>query len=313
MSGTALPGDDGIRFKSLSMRETVESGKNRVYISDGQSEVRFTVFEKGVYYSGLQSVIDVVNKDRTYFNNLGLTDSALNIMISVSENEGNLDAINTWDNSFLSFGMFQWTVGADNDPGELAALLSKIKTADSSLFHNYFGQYGLDIIPEDEVSSYFSLDGKKLATEGDKEKLRTNGWAFTFWKAGQDKQIQAIEIEHAFSRIGVFYKSPSYKIGNYYIEDLISSEYGVALVLDNHVNRPGYVKGSITNAVQQTGLLNPASWGTTQELQLITEYLKVRATYGSSPMTNADERAGVTKSFLDKGTISDERGSFKYT
>src|SRR5690606_19844095 len=43
------------------------------------------------------------------------------VLEATAENEGALDAINTWDNAFLSFGMFQWTAGQAGQPGELPA------------------------------------------------------------------------------------------------------------------------------------------------------------------------------------------------
>jgi hypothetical protein len=84
------------------------------------------------------------------------------------------------------------------------------------------------------------------------------------------------------------------------------------LLLDNHVNRPAYVKPCIEKAMNQTNLKKPQNWGTVDERKLINTYLKIRETYGRYPMTDADKRADVTKKYLDKGIISDKRDSFKY-
>ena len=92
----------------------------------------------------------------------------------------------------------------------------------------------------------------------------------------------------------------------------MTSEYGVGLLLDNHVNRPAYVKPCVEKAMNQTNLKKPQNWGTAEERKLINTYLKIRETYGKYPMTDADKRADVTKKYLDKGIISDKRGSFKY-
>ncbi|MEJ2170653.1 MAG: hypothetical protein P8X90_34605 [Desulfobacterales bacterium] len=90
-----------------------------------------------------------------------MTDSAINIMAAVSENEGNLYAVNTWDNAIMTFGMFQWTAGVESSPGELPALLRKIKDADEAVFQEYFGRHGLDVIEADETSGFFSLNGQR--------------------------------------------------------------------------------------------------------------------------------------------------------
>ncbi|RMH68560.1 MAG: D-glycero-beta-D-manno-heptose 1-phosphate adenylyltransferase [Gemmatimonadetes bacterium] len=296
----------------LTIKEYTRRGRQRVCISDGSVEKEFVKFKKGVYTYGNQKAIDVVNANRSQLTQLGLTDSALNVMVAVSENEGNLDAINTWDNSFMTFGMFQWTVGARNDPGELPALVKKIKDKDAAVFQTYFGQHGLDVVNTDAISGYFTLNGHKIGSASEKERFRTYEWAFYFWKSGQDPLVQMIEIQHAMSRIDTFYRAPAYKVKGYFIADLVTSEYGVGLLLDNHVNRPGYVKGCLEEALKQTGLSNPAGWGTAEERQLIEAYLKIRETYGRYPMTHASKRAAVTKKYLDNGTISDERHSFQW-
>ena len=105
-------------------------------------------------------------------------------MLAVAENEGNLDAVNTWDNSFVTFGMFQWTIGAGKNKGELAALLKKIKVAAPKVFEHYYGRYGLDLVDTDDTYGYFQLDGRKLEDSDAKEILRSNQWAYYFWKSG---------------------------------------------------------------------------------------------------------------------------------
>ena len=109
-----------------------------------------------------------------------------------------------------------------------------------------------------------------------------------------------------------FYSTERYKVDNtHLVSELVTSEYGVGLILDNHVNRPAYVKACLAKALAQTGLHNPGEWGTEEERTLIDAYLKIRVTYGQSPMTDAEKRARVTKKYLTDGTISDRRGSFK--
>ena len=299
-------------ISELSIRQSTENGKTRIYVSDGSIEGRFTRYSKGVFTSGNQTAEKFIKENKSSLKAIGLTDSAMNVMIAVSENEGNLEAINTWDNSFMTFGMFQWTAGAGNDKGELPALLNKIKKADSNTFFNYYGQYGLDVINVNDEYGYFSLNGNRLSTSESKEALRSYKWVFYFWKSGLDRLVQSIQIQHALSRLKRFYQTHKVKVNGYFISDLVSSEYGVGLLLDNHVNRPAYVKPCLEKAMNQTGLSNPKNWGTTEERKLIDAYLKIRENHGSSPMTNAKNRALITKKYLDKGIISDRRGSFKY-
>ena len=297
--------------ETLSIKETNKA----IIVSDGDKTKTFRKFRRGVYTNGDQKTLNVIDNHRDSLKAQGMTDSALNVMISVSENEGNLDAINTWDNAIMTFGMFQWTVGVGQAQGELPALFKKIKTANPDVFEHYYGRNGLDVTPKTSAThGFFILNGNTLRKKSEKEQLRSGKWSFFFWKSGQDPIVQTIQIQHAFSRIETFYRSSSYQINGHDIAEIITSEYGIGLVLDNHVNRPGYIKPCITNAVKRAGLAgsNPKDWGTTEENKVIDQYIKIRETFGRSPMTDAAKRARVTKKYLDKGIISNERGSFKY-
>jgi hypothetical protein len=194
----------------------------------------------------------------------------------------------------------------------LPALLQKIKDADQTVFEKYFGRHALDVTETGDITGFFTLDGQKLAALSQKERLRTNEWAYYFWLAGQDPLVQSIEIQHALSRINSFYRAAGYRVKGHFIADLITSEYGLGLLLDNHVNRPGYIKPCLEKAMEQTGLKSPQNWGTAAERRLVKAYLKIRETHGRSPMTHAARRAAVTKRYLDNGIISDERGSFQF-
>jgi hypothetical protein len=292
----------------------VEKKRTRLYVSDGNAKIRLTRFKKGAYFFGQKTPADFINSNQQTLSELpGLTPSAVNVMIAVAENEGNMDAINTWDNSFMTFGMFQWTLGAGQDPGELPAFVKKVKEQKPELFSKYYAQYGLDVIDTNEIAGYFTLNGKKIMTPAEKEILRTPEWGFIFGTSGHDPEIRAMEIQHALSRINTFYRSKSYRPNGHYIADLITSEYGIGLLLDNHVNRPGYIKKCLEQALEETGLTEPENWTTDEERQLIEAYLKIRESYGKYPMTDAAKRAAVTKKYLDQGVISDERGSFEFT
>ena len=256
--------------KDLTIKETMIKGKKRIIVSDGNhNRVQFTKHKKGIYSYGNQKVEDFVKKNKAALDRAGITDSAINVMLAVSENEGHLDGVNTWDNSFMTFGIFQWTLGVGNDPGELAALLRKLKNHDVKVFETCFGKYGLDVADAGPISGYLSLNGRKLSSPIEKELLRTYEWAFHFGLAGQDKEVQSIEIQHALSRIDVFYRSDHYKVKKYFLSDLVKSEYGVGLLLDNHVNRPGYLTGCLATALEKAGLPEPGDWGDDEEKELI--------------------------------------------
>jgi peptidoglycan hydrolase-like protein with peptidoglycan-binding domain len=287
------------------------SGKYNV-VTDGKMTKKFKRFRKGNFTYGSEKMATFINNNADLLAEYEITKSAQNVMMAVSENEGNMDAINTWDNCYMTFGMFQWTLGAKHGSGELPSLLKKIEEAEPEIFAEYFGKYGLGVSSDTgNVYGFASLNGKKLNRSYDKEQFRSAHWSFIFWRAGHNKFIKAVEVEHALSRLKTFYWKM--KINGHPISKIITSEYGVGLILDNHVNRPGYVKPCIRNAMQQTGLMNPDTWSDADELRVIKAYIKIRATYGGSPMTHANNRAAVTKKYVNNGTISTSRNSFKYT
>lgn len=298
--------------ESLSVLSVI-GNNNRQYleVSDGNHKKRFGKYSQGLYITGDQKPAAFVAAHADRLRALKITQSEINVMIAVAENEGNLDAINTWDNAFLSFGLFQWTAGQGAAKGELPALLARIKDEDRDLFDKYCGQHGLDVaeITPGPVHGYFSLRGTTLKSTTAKAQLRQAPWAFYFWLAGQDPEIQALEIKHAVARLDQFYDTDRYRVDNKFrVRDLVTSEYGVGLILDQHVNRPAHVRTSLEKALEQTGLTDPGGWGTAEERRLINAYLKIRAT---TSMTDPEKRARVTKKYLTNGIISNQRGSFK--
>lgn len=306
LSHTPSPAPGSLSVRSVAGRNSSQC----LEVSDGIHKKQFSKFRLGLFTNGSQKPAAFVESHADKLRALKVTQSEINVMIGVAENEGNLDAINTWDNAFLSFGLFQWTAGTDNAKGELPALLARIKNEDRDLFDKYCGQHGLDVaeVTSGPVHGYFSLRGTTIKTPAAKAQLRQAPWAFYFWLAGQDPAVQAMEIKHAICRLDQFYSTDRYKVGEHLVSDLVTSEYGVGLILDQHVNRPAHVKSCLAEALKVTGLPNPRGWSTADEHTLIEAYLKIRV---STSMTDPEKRARVTKKYLTNGTISDRRGSFK--
>lgn len=308
-------GDGWITANSLSQEDNLsifpfaKGGKTFVRVFDGIQQTNFIQFKKGLFTLGSQKLADFLAKHKETLISQAFSPSALNILRSVAENEGNLDAINTYDNSYLSFGIFQWTLGAKSDKGELPALLKKLKAADSTSFEQYFGRYGIDVSEDtNKTYGYLTQSQRRIKNPMYKEKFRKADWAFRFWKAGQTDSLKKVQTQHAFDRLHTFYWKPN--INGFSLSQLVTSEYGVALILDNHVNRPGYVHKCIAQAMQTMGLTT-APTTTEQEQQLLKAYLAIRKTYGKYPMTHAAKRATVTQKYLNNGVISDKRGSFQ--
>jgi hypothetical protein len=250
-----------------------------------------------MYRVGFQEPETFISNHREKLLEVNLTDSEMNVIFATSENEGNLDAVNTWDNQFISFGMFQWTAGSPGKPGELPALLQIVKTRYPDDFQHYWGQFGLDVVDANHKTGWFSYRGNKLKSAAEKAMLRKHIWAYRFARAGADIEIQAAQILHAINRINQFYFVKSSKLSGYALSDLITSEYGVSLMLDNHVNRPGYLRGCVAAALDRSTLTADilAQGGDEEEQLLVKNYLDIRQTYGKYPMTDAKQRASVSR------------------
>jgi SH3 domain-containing protein len=299
-----------------SVPPAAQPGEVRVDGMDvvGPGGIRFArLFRKGVFSSGRTPIGAFVAEHRDLFP--PAAGSLLRIMQAVSDNEGKLEAINTWDNAFLSFGAFQWTSGPDTARGELPAVLQRLKDLDGDAFGEYFRRYGLDVtdvraVPGSPPTGLFTLRGTPLTTAAQKEQLRTPDWAYRFWRAGHDDTVRRAEVEHAMARIQVFYRSPARLIGQRFIGDFATSELLVALLLDQHVNRPGHVPQTLAQAIAklQGAPADPGAWTDAIERKLCDLYLQCRT---STSMTDSQKRGDAIRRGVTRGVISDRRGSFQ--
>jgi hypothetical protein len=304
----------------LTFDEEMKNGQlHAVTVSDGKQEGRFRYMTprgswKGWYTYGERDIADFIEKEPALIRELHMSDSAANMLRAVSDNEGKLEAINAYDGAFLSFGIFQWTLGTGDNEGELAALLKRVKESYPATFHRYYGRYGLDIASgTNSIYGYLTLDGERIDTRAKKEPFRSREWVYRFWQAGTEREVQAVELVHALSRLETFYWR--WKAHGFPLNEVITSEYGVALLLDNHVNLPALARDAIRAAMTETGLTDPTNWGTAEEQKVLDAYLQFRATKVGrfGPMHAAHKRAERTKRYLDEGLISAERGSFEFS
>jgi Bacterial SH3 domain len=286
---------------------------NRVLEQDGTVVGRKAGL--GISVIGKTTISQFVSSHSSAFTSL--SPSRLRVMQAVSVNEGKLEAINTFDNAFLTFGTFQWTAGTGNGAGELPALINRLKQKNNDVFNQLFGNSGLGIAsvsspPGQPPGGFFSLNGTPIRSAIDKEnKLRTLARAFQFYQAGHNDVMRQVEIEQAASRIDLFYRDASHRIRGRFIADYLTSEVGVALLLDEHVNRPGHVPRTLAGAVNQLvsilGNDNPASWTDQEERRLLELYIQKR---NQTNMTDSQNRADRVRQAVVAGLASDKRGSF---
>jgi len=279
---------------------TVQDGK--AIGPDGQ--IFAHSFKLGFFTLGSTLLVDWLAANPTP---VGISPSMVSTVRATSLNEGKLEAINSYDSAFLSFGMLQWTAGTGDDAGELAAFLGLVKDTDPNAFQTYFGRYGLDVSVSSAASptGVLVLNGTALNHAGQKSQLRAAPWCYRLWRAGHDDVVRRCELIHAAARIQQFHQK---EVADLTVADWLTSEYGIALVLDEHVNRPGHVPGTLETAIGNLpGNPDPTNWTDAEERQLIDLYIDAR---DETNMTNPKQRAANITRCVHDGALSAKRGSF---
>jgi hypothetical protein len=177
----------------------------------------------------------------------GLTERHKRIWASIYFSEGALEAINSYDSAFLSFGPLQQTMGTGTGSGELAAALNYVKENNSGIYDNYFGKFGLQptAIVKDAINverGYCSLNGKIIKTAQDKEEYRKFIWAYRCVLAMSDLQFRKLFLEYGLKRINLIENMKATVDGKTLtFKDIFKSELAHALMLDAHINLPAAV------------------------------------------------------------------------
>jgi len=269
-----------------------------------------TINGPGIYRLGKFRPSDVLAVPSDFWDKLNLSDSEVSVISAVAANEGNFDAINTWDNQFLSFGIFQWTAGSVDAAGELAALLNLMKRYYPTEFQHYFGRFGLNASSDDSITGWISLNNKRLSSSADKNQLRQPIWSLRFALAGMDTAVQSVQVLHAINRLEQFYFRPWSSLNNFSPSQILTSEQGVAIMLDLDVNRPAYTVACLKEALGTVGITAAQAAQGNHEGALIRAYANIRTNYGNFPMTHGAERAARITEMVNNGRLSNQRSSF---
>ncbi|MCY7333530.1 MAG: LysM peptidoglycan-binding domain-containing protein [Pseudanabaena sp. CAN_BIN31] len=293
---------------------TVGSDVIAKLLNTGQQESFAKTKDLGLYRLGIFKLRDFIAYGSSLLQQVQMSPSEINVMLVTAANEGSLDAINTWDSQYLSFGIFQWTLGSAGQQGELPALLTNLKKRYPSEFQYYFGQFGVDASSLDGNTGWLSLNGLRLVTESDKSLMRQPIWALRFAIAGMDALVQSVQVLHAISRLDRFYFMPTQTLQGFTLSQILNSEFAVALLLDHHVNRPSHVIPCVVDAIARSRLTPAqiAQSSADNEALIIQNYLTLRETFGgSSAMTNSRGRAALIRQAIATGNLSAQRFSFR--
>lgn len=228
------------------------------------------------------------------------------IVIAMSSNEGNMDAVQAWDWQTFSAGAMQKTVTPEGY-GELPQQIAEFKNGNPGLFEEIFGQCGWSIEQERGPRNYYSssdTENRKITGQELYEFIKKG---FQETDSGFPKESKPLaSIAHAMINPEYQKKQVADFIGRLHIaiakkpsgyshsaSDFFLSRLGRALVLDQDVNAPGNVSSDLgasinTLRARHPGLgTDPAQWGDNRS-QYETELIQI---YGPSRhMNSAAER-----------------------
>jgi hypothetical protein len=163
------------------------------------------------------------------------------VVLAVVHNESQIfEAVNTYDNAFMTAGAIQWTMGTGSSRGELPGILSTLLPAD---FQRLFGKWGLgttDVVGRpflDVISGRFTLDGKTLVKPAEKNELRAFRWGHRFAEAAKVPVYREVQMRQGKTRMGEILRHKlRWGKDKFTAESLLQSEMLRALVMDEHVN-----------------------------------------------------------------------------
>ncbi|WP_429443927.1 glycoside hydrolase family 19 protein [Paraburkholderia sp. 40] len=212
-----------------------------------------------------------------------VSESEYRIIVAMSENEGKIDAVQSYDSEIVTAGAMQKTVNSQGR-GELAMQVAEFKVTNEADYHDLFETCGWTVEGTGESATMFYMhaeltQGKKLTGSPLKEIIRQGCSVDNFGKTV--KNIPLAVIAHAITFKSFETKQlmdfidrlreivlPKIPRGyQYTIADYFQSDLGRAAALDQSVNRPGYVGRDLGRSLdviraRHPGLSrNPREWG----------------------------------------------------
>ncbi|WP_324711338.1 SH3 domain-containing protein [Pseudomonas citronellolis] len=204
------------------------------------------------------------------------------IICVMTENEGKIEAVQSYDSEIITAGAMQKTVNPTGG-GELPAQVKKFKDAHPGLYIEYFEERGWHLDTSDTIAKMYYQspdweDGTKLEGEQLKLSLRKDCNSSTFGKtinclpvstmscAISTPEYITIQIMDFITRLkdAISIKPSGYA---FTAKSLFRSKLGRALVLDEHINRPGNVANDLGSALDRFFTSHPnvskeiSTWG----------------------------------------------------
>ncbi|MCU0448033.1 MAG: LysM peptidoglycan-binding domain-containing protein [Microscillaceae bacterium] len=227
-----------------------------------------TKYYLGVSYTGTANPEIPLN----VFTRLGLNETLAKALKFVARNEGNFDAINTYDEGIFSYGFIQFA----GNGGGFAPLMAAIKYKAPKLFEEFFQKYGIDVEYSvfDEairtakmiVINPYDKGGKYIIEGLEAERvIRSDQQLYgVFIRAGHHLPIITLQIDSAIRayvqpalQIKLNIIAGTLNLSNVAITDFVKSPLGLALLIDLTVNRwTSQTRDILRDAIEKIALRN---------------------------------------------------------
>jgi hypothetical protein len=219
---------------------------------------------------------------------LSISDGDIELLQRIShvETGGCLQALNSWDDAYMSIGFMQWPLAF----GKLQRLIDRAPAA--------FRRYGIELDPARRYSIKRSYPKPEtpiaLKGVGQPHELRSLDWAKRFYAAGLDPEIVAREAELALEVIAEerrkIEKSLRRPIPHYDESSALR-----ALIQETNNHRPAWLREVLKRAVAQ--YTSSGSSGSARFLELVRA--SIRSVYPEMA------RAAARKTTTDPKKIAD--------
>ena len=233
----------------------------------------------GPYYRG-KLALENYDKWDILLSQNKITNDEKDIIICMSVNEGNLDSVQSYDSEIVSVGAMQKTINPDGN-GEFPIQMAEFKNEYPERFKHLFENCGWTVTQEKgkwrayyngETGAVLQSKIRSGFSESNVKKKVLCIPVEPLINAAKDPYFQAKQINDFIDRLNkeilLKIKPSGY---NYLLKDYLKSKLGKTVVLDHHVNRPGWVQTDFGDALNnfykknKEVSKNPNEWGEKHE------------------------------------------------
>jgi hypothetical protein len=239
---------------------------------------------RGPGYTGSKSLASFAGWDPLINEGKATTDEQ-KIMVAMSANEGNLDAVQSYDSEVLTAGAMQKTINPQGY-GELPTQVAKFKQRHPELYQSLFVACGWEIRSGQRGARMYyrnktAQELKALLRQGFEVKLREKMASeplASVVNAISSREYQTLQVLDFIERLeqvkNIVPSGYQHRIGAY-----LTANLSRAVALDHHINRPAYVARDFAKALDSFFVRNPHA--------------------STNPVEWAGERAAYERSLLE--------------